>query len=489
MEVVPVFEKVLEDRELIRNSYSESSNSGLLTLLDLIEVGGTDQSSLEKRFSLLQNLNEEQVYYDLMLSREVISVEFEGISTEEVQHFIVYSLDESITSNFVLNTRKSLEHVLQKMNQLSTEVQESFFGRVYRKRFGMLFFHGLTVDRMYFFRQINESLERLVEFPLNFLSTFKIQSLLKELLSIDQRIESIGGPVDQMDNEHHGIMSHIRNTSIEIGNQNSQSRLHQVLGSMKYLHKLLDLFPRRPDDFNDLVKEDLNLINSGDSRPIKFYVLFLVGCVVFFGNTFLSNLNTWMVVSGSDRGMNLVVKSITNPDLKTQISPGDVISRIGDTVNPTLDEFRNMVDQSDKTVQIGLISNGEQKSLSVPLMESNGREIVGVTFHYLTVEKKLSTVVTVLLFLFYGMNIISYKVRVIGVVEPTISFGFMSVFFVYMGSSVYLLIPKVLNLEPLPIFVSVCFVMIGWWIYKNLWIPVGWYKTVFKQSNPPSEIS
>ena len=489
MDVIPVFETILENRELIRDSYSESSNTGLLTLLDLIEVEGIDQSSLEKRFSLLQNLNEEQVYYDLMLSKEVVSVEFEGISTDEVQHFIVYSFDESITNNFVLNRRKSLEHVLQQLDRVDTEIQDSFFGRVYRKRFGMLFFHGLTVDRMYFFRQINESLERLVEFPLNFLSTFKIQSLLKELLSVDQLIESVGGPVDQMDNEHHGIMSHIRNTSIEIGNQNSQSRLHQVLGSMKYLHKLLDLFPRRPNDFDDLVKEDLKLINSGDSRPIKFYVLFLVACVVFYGNTLLSNLNTWMVVSGSDRGMNLVVKSIKNPDLKTQIFPGDVISRIGDTVNPTLDEFRKIVDQSETTVQIGVISNGEQKSLSVPLMESNGREIVGVSFHFLTVEKKLYVVMMILLFLFYGMNIISYKVTVVGVVEPTTSFGFMSLFFVYMGSSIHLMIPKVLNFEPLPIIVSVCFVMIGWWIYKNLWIPVGWYKSVLKKSNPPIENS
>lgn len=489
MDVIPVFETILEKRELIRDSYSESSNTGLLTLLDLIEVEGIDQSSLEKRFSLLQNLNEEQVYYDLMLSKEVVSVEFEGISTDEVQHFIVYSFDESITNNFVLNRRKSLEHVLQQLDRVDTEIQDSFFGRVYRKRFGMLFFHGLTVDRMYFFRRISESLERLVEFPLNFLSTFKIHSLLKELLSIDQLIESVGGPVDQMDNEHHGIMSHIRNTSIEIGNRNSRSRLDQVLGSLKYLHKLLDLFPRRPDDFDDLVKEDLKLINSEDGFGIKFNVLFLVGFVVFFGNPILSNLNTWVVVSGSDRAMNLVVKSTQNPDLKTQIFPGDVISRIEDTVNPTIDEFRKIVDQSDKTVQIGVISNGEQKSLSVPLIVPNGRKVVGVTFHNLTVEKKLNTVLCVLAILYILIKIISFKVRVVGVVEPTITFGFNSIIFVYLGSSIHLMIPKVLNFEPIPIIISFCFVVTGLLVYKNFWILAGWYKSVLKKSNLPIENS
>lgn len=479
MDAAQSLEKVLEHEALIRDSYSKASSSGLLAALNLIDVKGLDRQSFETRLFILKELSEEQLYYDLLLSRELIGTPFDELTKEDIQRFIVCTIDYAIQKNLSTKNLSSLDQLSQTIQGLDQSKKQHLLAKAFLGRLGIAFYYGIAVDRVFLQRKIQEKIQGLAEFPINFFSLFKLKRLIEKLLLIDQSIEGISGPLTQIESQHREIMRHIRNTAINIGNHNAKSNFNQVLGPIKYLHGLLGLFPRMPPEISDSLEHDVKILNSGNARNIKINALLLLVCAIFTGKNVLDNLNTWRIMANSDLGMNLIVKSVNNPALIKEIHPGDVIFRVGDKINPTPEEIRGIIDQSETTVSLGVISGSHQKSVSAPLMSSNEKAVVGITFYGISLEQKMQTILVLLVFVFYTLNISAYKIRMLGAIEPTLSYGLMSIFFAYMATSIPRLYPKIIGLEPLALLVLAALVGTGWWLHGNLGVPRAWLKFIF----------
>ena len=195
----------------------------------------------------------------------------------------------------------------------------------------------------------------------------------------------------------------------------------------------------------------------------------------FASNIIFNNVQNWYFSTTAEKNFNLVVKSSINPVLIDQLPLKSTIVRFNEIMSPTIEEFRKEITNSTGDVVIGFLIDGKNGTVTVPLMERDGKPYLGISFYNVSGESKLWTILILATFVSLFLSAISSYAPSVGILEPLLTYVFN--FFV-AGALSFTTIPRILSgsVDVWVIGIS----LIGIWLlytsFKTRWILTGWIK-------------
>jgi len=473
METSNLFYRIQENRATIQQSYSSKVEGGLLTLLSLTELPDMDLSSINLAAELVKDLSEEKVYYDLKLLGEVTDIGLESVSQDDVKELIAVFMDrsvESILGSVSLNRLADISAYIK----ANSENRDQFFVNVLKYRISIYLRQSVSIERVFITRRVDELHKSILNFSLNFIKLFELKKRVKELLAIDSQITEVY-PNDGIKKDHELTIQAIKELARSILENSTSTTVNREMLVVRYLISLINLFPNASSDISEGVKSDLKVLNRGRKKNTLSTALVAVVFMFFASNIIFNNVQNWYFSTTAEKNFNLVVKSSINPVLIDQLPLKSTIVRFNEIMSPTIEEFRKEITNSTGDVVIGFLIDGKNGTITVPLMERDGKPYLGISFYNVSGESKLWTVLILAAFVSLFLSAISSYAPSVGILEPLLTYVFN--FFV-AGALSFTTIPRILSgsVDVWVIGIS----LIGIWLlytsFKTRWILTGWIK-------------
>ena len=473
MEASNLFNRIQENRETIQQSYSSKVEGGLLTLLSLTELPDMDLSSINLAAELVKDLSEEKVYYDLKLLGEVTDIGLESVYQNDVEDLIAVFMDRSVESILGSVGVNRLADI-SAYSKANSEDMDQFFVSVLKYRISIYLRQSVSIERVFITRRIDELGKSILNFSLNFIKLFELKKRVKELLAIDSQITEVC-PHDGIKKDHELTIHTIKELARSILENSTSTTVNREMLVVRYLISLINLFPNKSSDISEGVKSDLKVLNRGRKKNTLGMALVAVVFMFFASNTFFINVQNWYFSTTAEKNFNLVVKSSINPVLIDQLPLKSTIVRLNEIISPTIEEFRKEITDSTGDVVIEFLIDGKNGTVTVPLMERDGKPYLGISLYNVSGESKLWTVLMPAIFLSIFLSAISSYAPSVGIFEPLLTYVFNLFVAGYLS---FTTIPRILSgsVDVWVIGIS----LIGIWLlyasFKTRWILTGWIK-------------
>jgi len=452
-------------RETIKNAF-KGNDKGLNSLIALFDYDDVlrDTPAIQEH---LANLTEEQVYYDLMLIKDVVK-DLDAVSQEDTPRVIVGVMD-SILERIHRVSPYQLDTI--PFDALSAENNElSFFQDVFSRRFAYALYNAMRPDRISMSRAIEHQLSQIVKFPCNFWLSYKLKKQVEEFLAIDRQLLRLPS-LPQLRQEHEWLANIIRQASVDIYN----SGKFQAQGTSRYLYNLIKSNLADTEVYTSNQEADKTALMGQKSSNTKIGLTMLVVFVLFAGVGTVDSLKTWVTVATASHDFNLQVKRVNNPDLIASVLPGDYVTKINGVVDPEYPQLGTIInDASEPFVTLEIFRDGATKSIDAPLIFDGERQLIGLSFYYISDSRKLVTVFILMAFLFSIVSLLSYVSAGLGLVESSFNYIFSLCYMGLVGLTVYnwLTVGFYFNLYT-AIFIGFGLIVVKG-LYTNVWIPKGW---------------
>jgi len=454
-----------QHRETIKNAF-KGNDKGLHSLIALFDYDDVlrDIPAIQAH---LENLTEEQVYYDLMLIKDVVN-DLDAVSQEDTPRVIVGVMDRILerihrVSPYQLDTIP--------FGALSAENNElSFFQEVFSRRFAYALYNAMRPDRISMSRAIDHQLSQIVKFPCNFWLSFKLKKQVEEFLAIDRQLLRLPS-LPQLEEEHEWLATTIRQASIDIYN----SGKFQAQGTSRYLYNLIKSNLADTEVYTANQEADKTALMGQKSSNTKIGLTMLVIFVLLAGVNTVDSLKTWLTVATASHDFNLQVKRVSNPDLISSVLPGDYVTKINDVVDPEYSQLGAIInDATERSVMLEIFRDGATKSIEVPLIFDGESQRIGLSFHYISDSRKLITLFILMAFVFSIVSLLSYVSAGLGLLESSFNYIFSLCYMGLIGMTVYnwLTVGFYFNLYT-AIFLGFGLI-VAKGLYTNIWIPKGW---------------
>ena len=454
-----------QHRESIKNAF-KGNDKGLHSLIALFEYEDVlrDIPAIQAH---LANLTEGQVYYDLMLIKDVVN-DLEPVSQEDTPRVIVGVMDRILER---IHRVSPYQLDIIPFEALSVENKElSFFQEVFSRRFAHALYNAMRPDRISMSRAIDHQLSQIVKFPCNFWLSFKLKKQVEEFLAIDRQMLRLSS-LPQLVEEHEWLATTIRQASVDIYN----SGKFQAQGTSRYLYNLIKSNFADTEVFRSNQEADKTALMGRKSSNTKIGLTMLVIFVLLAGVSTVDSLKTWLTVATASHDFNLQVKRVNNPDLIASVLPGDFVTKINGVVDPEYPQLGTIInDATEPSVTLEIFREGATKSIDAPLIFDGEHQLIGISFHYISDSLKLATVFILMAFLFSIVSLLSYVSAGLGLVESSFNYIFSLCYMGLVGMTVYnwLTVGFYFNLYT-AIFIGFGLIVVKG-LYTNVWIPKGW---------------
>lgn len=406
-----IFERIIDNKLQIIEALSSGASSGLLVLFRLYDFKGNLTNQLGSIEKLLQELSKEQLYYDLVMIKELVDFDKDQFIKGDLEDFICLFFDKAVYSFDAIDEISEIEKIQSKILKIK-ESKNNFFFDVFCLRISLICFDAMGPYRLHLRESLKVCLIGIKKFPLNFFKVFKAGGTFKKLMKLLTALESIGSG-QSVKNEKQSTVIAMRQTAIEVVNSDLKAA-----GISRYLYSLINPYTSDMDELRKQSAKDQKLLDTNKKNEMGIAAALLIVGLVFSGPNLVDNYHTWFMSSEGQRGQVLTVKAVNNAALGSKLTVGDKISRINDIINPSLEELRQEIANSPGELTITKSREGNFKTINVnPLVDGSGNKKLGVSFFVLSDGRKVFTVLVSFWLLYLFIELGKYIFRFIDVLS------------------------------------------------------------------------
>lgn len=466
-----IFERIIDNKLQIIEALSSGASSGLLVLFRLYDFKGNLTDQLDHIEKLLQELSKEQLYYDLVMIKELVDFDKDQFIKGDLEDFVCLFFDKAVYSFDAIDEISEIEKIQSKILKIK-ESKNNFFFDVFCLRISLICFDAMGPYRLHLRESLRVYLIGIKKFPLNFFKVFKAGSNFKKLMRLLTALESIGSG-QSIKSEKQSTVIAMRQTAIEVVNSNLKAA-----GISRYLYSLINPYTSDMDELRKQAAKDQKLLDTNKKNEMGIAAALLFVVLVFMGPNLVDDYHTWVMSSEGQRGQVLTIKAVNNPALGSKLTVGDKISRINDIINPSLKEFRQEIANSSGELTITKSREGNFKTINVnPLVDGSGNKKLGVIFFQLSDGKKVFTVLLSFWLLCIFIELGKYKFRFIDVLSYN-SIYTMNVLMLVSFCVFYDLVLKILGFNIHTFLVLFAIVLSTKHIIGDRWILKGWLNEI-----------
>ena len=496
-QLVKLLSLVEDHRDLIIESYSransifkpdsESGHKGLIALVKLSALQDSSFDNLPEAEENIKNLSIEDLHHDLNLLNDLMPTEVQQFTHDEAWHFAIIAFDSFILKQGGIRQIAILRSIAS-IAESSEERRTNRLVEVFYHRLALFADEGTSVDRGSLLKIIRSKLERVKEFPLDAFSLVALRRAIKRLVSIDQRIMSLGR-LEKIEEGHTTLKAEIRSSSAFLWNE--FERHTDAVPAVRFLHETNKLClvaeSHEGEGLQKKIIEDQNTLFGSKSKHIRWNsisaLLFIASCWLI---SIPDYVESWYQVATAEKNFALVVRAVSNPKLEQFISPGDIVTRVNQIVSPTLQEASAEIAKSSSSVNLAILSDGVSETISVNLIGDGAiRNPIGVSFFYISLQQKLLVISSFLFGFYIALNFFVFANQTIGVLQPSILYCsylfwmFITLSFIGSGASLY--IGSLGSLNFWSVFLLFIVIYVSWILINGRWIAIGWLN-VFRYS-------
>jgi hypothetical protein len=459
-----IFKSIIDNKNQISEALYSVSSSGLLLLFRLYDLESNKSEQVYLIADLLEDISEEQVYYDVFMIRDILGVAKYKLQKKDIEELICLFMDYAI---YKPNAFGNLKIEGENVTVIKRKEKNPFFD-IFCYRLLLMYLEKETPTLRHVKDLLSYSIQGVKKFPLNFFEVFKVVKTFKELMRNITSLEMISSN-DALKALRLDAVNQIRNLTIEMLNDNVKT-----IGVVRYLYSSITPYIDDESELNAVSRKDQKLLDSPKRRNIMINTVILIVSLFWLGPSLADSYHQWYMSSERERGHVLTVSAVGNPDLKSKLNVGDGVSRVNDIVNPTLTEFRREVTEGNGELRITRLREGKFKTITVDsLVEEGEFKRVGVSFYHLSNTTKIFTVLITIYLLIAVINLGAYTFRSIGVISDTL-FYMINLAMICSYVIFYKIFLSALGLNFTTLLIIFGFIIGCKYIYDEQWILKGW---------------